>query len=100
MFKKECNVPRLSPEFTAQMATAIELSAPVFLFVGLATRAPAGVLLGMTAVKQIFVYPMTWPTHIQWAATLLTTLSRGPAILSLNHLVKTKVAPMSGFKNN
>lgn len=99
LFEEEYQVPLLSPEFAAQMATAIELSAPVLLVFGLATRASAGVLLGMTAVIQIFVYPMSWPTHIQWAAILLIILCRGPGMLSLDHLFKSKVAPMLGFKN-
>ena len=99
LFEEEYKVPLLSPEFAAQMATAVELTAPVLLVVGLATRVSAGVLLGMTAVIQIFVYSMSWPTHIQWAAILLVILARGPGMISIDHLVKTKVAPMLGFKN-
>ena len=46
LFEEEYKVPLLPPEFPAQMATAIELTAPVLLVFGLATRASAGVLLG------------------------------------------------------
>jgi putative oxidoreductase len=36
----------------------------------------------MTAVIEIFVYPLLWPTHIQWAAMMLALLCSGPAALS------------------
>jgi len=45
------------------------------------------VLLGMTAVIEIFVFPLAWPTHIQWAAMLLMLLCRGPGKLSLDHVL-------------
>ena len=45
------------------------------------------VLLGMTTVIEVFVYPQAWPTHIQWAAMLLVLLCRGPGALSLDHLL-------------
>jgi putative oxidoreductase len=41
----------------------------------------------MTAVIEIFVYPLAWPTHIQWAAMLLVLLCRGPGKLSIDHLL-------------
>jgi putative oxidoreductase len=80
-------VPLLPPEIAANLALAIEVTAPVLLVLGLLTRAAALVLLGMTAVIEIFVYPQAWPTHIQWAAMLLVLLCRGPGWLSLDHLV-------------
>jgi len=55
---------------------------------GLATRATALVLLGMTAVIEIFVYPQAWPTHIQWAAMLLVLLCRGAGALSLDQWIR------------
>jgi len=55
------------------------------LVAGLFTRVAALVLLGMTAVIEIFVYPLAWPTHIQWAAMLLVLLCRGPSRLSVDH---------------
>ena len=53
----------------------------------LMTRLAAFVLLGMTAVIEIFVYPLAWPTHIQWAAMLLVLLCRGAGALSIDHLL-------------
>jgi putative oxidoreductase len=59
----------------------------VLLVLGLLTRASALVLLGMTTVIEIFVFPLAWPTHIQWAAMLLMLLCRGPGKLSLDHVL-------------
>jgi putative oxidoreductase len=72
------------------MAASIELTAPVLLVLGLLTRPAALVLLGMTTVIEIFVYPQAWPTHIQWAAMLFVLLCRGPGKLSLDHLVRMR----------
>jgi putative oxidoreductase len=44
----------------------------------------------MTAVIELFVYPLAWPTHIQWAAMLLLLLCRGPGKLSFDHLVRMR----------
>jgi len=85
LFADEYRVPLLSPELAAYMAASIELSTPVLLVLGLLARPAAAVLLGMTAVIEIFVYPQAWPTHIQWVAMLLILLCRGPGALSLDH---------------
>jgi putative oxidoreductase len=53
----------------------------------LLTRPAAAVLLGMTAVIEVFIYPMAWPTHTQWVAMLLMLLCRGAGALSLYHLI-------------
>jgi putative oxidoreductase len=62
LFTDDYKVPLLPPEIAANMALGIELTAPVLLVLGLLTRAAALVLLGMTAVIEIFVYPQAWPT--------------------------------------
>ncbi len=87
LFREEYRVPLLAPENAANFAVSIELTAPVLLMAGLATRAVALVLLGMTAVIEIFVYPQAWPTHIQWAAMLLVLLCRGAGTWSLDHFI-------------
>jgi putative oxidoreductase len=87
LFTEEYKVPLLAPEIAANMALGIELVTPVLLVLGLLTRAAAFVLLGMTGVIEIFVYPQAWPTHIQWAAMLLVLLCRGPGKLSLDHVI-------------
>jgi len=87
LFAEEYKVPLLPPEVAAYLAVSIELSMPVLLVLGLVTRGAALVLLAMTTVIEVFVYPQAWPTHIQWAAMLLVLLCRGPGALSLDHLL-------------
>jgi putative oxidoreductase len=87
LFREEYKLPLLPPELTAYMAASIELTAPVLLVLGLATRPVALVLFGMTMVIEIFVYPQAWPTHIQWAAMLLVLLCRGAGRCSFDHLL-------------
>jgi putative oxidoreductase len=87
LFTEDYKVPLLPPEIAANMALSIELTTPVLLVLGLLTRASALVLLGMTAVIEIFVFPLAWPTHIQWAAMLLMLLCRGPGKFSLDHVL-------------
>jgi putative oxidoreductase len=91
MFEEEYRVPILPPDIAANMALAIELTTPILLILGLLTRPAAAVLLGMTAVIQIFVYPGAWPTHIQWAAMLLVLLCRGAGRISLDFLIRRRV---------
>lgn len=90
LFTDEYKVPILPPEVAAYLAVSIELTTPVLLVLGLLTRPAALVLLGMTAFIEVFVYPLAWPTHIQWAAMLLVLLCRGPGKLSLDHLVRSR----------
>jgi putative oxidoreductase len=90
LFSDEYRVPLLSPDVAAYVAVTIELVTPVLLVLGLATRAAALVLLGMTAVIEAFVYPLAWPTHIQWAAMLLVLLCRGAGAWSIDRLVWTR----------
>jgi len=88
LFEEEYKVPLLPPDFAAQMGAAVELTTPVLMVLGLLTRPAALVLLGMTTVIEVFVYPQAWPTHIQWAAMLMFLLFRGPGKLSLDYLIK------------
>jgi putative oxidoreductase len=87
LFTDDYQVPLLPPELAAYVALTIELTTPVLLVLGLFTRAAALVLLGMTAVIEIFVYPQAWPTHIQWAAMLLILLCRGAGAVSIDQLL-------------
>jgi len=43
----------------------------------------------MTAIIEIFVYPLAWPT--QWAAMLLVLLCRGPGAFSIDHLLSGRL---------
>ncbi len=91
LFTDEYRLPLLPPEVAACIAVSIELTSPVLLILGLLTRPTAAVLLGMTMVIEVFVYPQAWPTHIQWAAMLLVLLARGAGRLSLDGLIREHV---------
>ncbi|WP_034301993.1 DoxX family protein [Herbaspirillum sp. RV1423] len=90
LFREEYNLPLLPPELAAYMTVSIELTAPMLLVLGLATRPVVALLLGMTAVIEIFVYPLAWPTHIQWAAMLLVLLCRGAGSWSIDHFLSKR----------
>ena len=87
LFEDEYKVPLLDPAVAARLAMVQELTLPVLLFLGLATRAATVPLLGMIAVIQTFVYPNAWTEHLVWSSILVFLLTRGPGILSLDHLV-------------
>lgn len=90
LFREEYRLPLLPPDVAAHITVSIELSMPVLLVLGLGVRPAALVLLGMTSVIEIFVYPQAWPTHIQWAAMLLVLLCRGAGAVSLDHLIRQR----------
>lgn len=92
LFRDEYKVPLLAPEVAAQMAMINELTVPVFLFLGLATRVATLPLLGMITVIQVFVYPNAWTDHLLWGSILVFLLTRGPGVLSLDHLVSRAIA--------
>jgi putative oxidoreductase len=96
LFVEEYKVPVLPPEIAAYLALSIELTTPVLLVLGLATRAASLVLLGMTAVIEVLVYPQAWPTHIQWAAMLFVLLCRGAGKVSLDHVVRMRFGVPAG----
>jgi putative oxidoreductase len=99
LFATDYRLPFLPPVPAAYIAVSIEVGMLYFtgtmelvggrlITLGLFTRPATLVLLGMTAVIEIFVYPQAWPTHIQWAAMLLVLLCRGPGQLSLDGLFR------------
>jgi len=87
LFTDEYKLPVIPPEIAAYMATACELSMPVLILAGFFTRFAALVLLCMTLVIEIFVYPNAFDTHGVWAASLLYLMKYGPGALSADHLV-------------
>ena len=91
LFQEEYAVPLLPVPLAATLATAAELSMPVLLVLGLGARLAALPLLGMTMVIQLFVYPENWAEHLLWASILLFIATRGPGLLSLDHLVRRAV---------
>jgi putative oxidoreductase len=86
LFRTEYRLPLLPPEIAAHLSAGVETFVPILLVLGLATRFSAFVLLGMTTIIEIFVYPDAWPTHLSWAAILLYLLGRGAGRLSLDRV--------------
>jgi putative oxidoreductase len=90
LFEEEYKVPLLDPIWAARFAVFNELTFPVLLIVGLATRLATLPLLGMVAVIQTFVYPQAWTDHLLWGSILIFLLSRGPGALSLDYLIERR----------
>jgi len=87
LFTNEYRVPVLPPELAATLAATVELSCPVLLVFGVATRLATLPMLGMTFVIETFVYPDLWLIHLTWATTLVFILTRGPGPISLDHVI-------------
>jgi putative oxidoreductase len=97
LFRDEYKVPLLPSDIAAYLATTAEHVFPVLLVIGFATRLSALGLLGMTAVIELFVYPGAWPEHALWATLLLWIISRGPGVVSLDHLIWARNAQIPAF---
>ncbi len=91
LFRDEYRVPLLDPAVAARIAMTQELTIPIFLFLGLATRIATLPLLGTIAVIQTFVYPNAFQDHLVWGSILVLLLTRGPGVLSLDYLIERRV---------
>lgn len=76
-----------APGVMAFLSGCGEVTFPVLLVLGLATRFAALGLLGMTIIVELTV-PDGWPVHITWAAMALGIMAYGPGRVSLDHLVR------------
>lgn len=92
LFAEEYRLPFLDPVWAARLAMVTELTFPVFLFVGLATRFATLPLLAMIAVIEVFVYPQAWVEHLLWASVLVFLLTQGPGVFSVDYLVERRSA--------
>lgn len=90
LFQHEYKVPIIPPELAAYFATAIELSCPILLVFGIATRFATLPMLAMTAVIQ-FTY-LHLIDHFYWAILLGTILLYGPGTLSIDYWIRRKMA--------
>jgi putative oxidoreductase len=88
LFEEEYRVPLLDPAVAAGIATVQELTIPILLFLGLATRIATIPLLGMIAVIQLFVYPNAYNEHLVWGSILVLLLTRGPGVVSVDYLIE------------
>jgi putative oxidoreductase len=96
LFEEEYKVPVLSPVLAARVTMFNELTWPVLLFLGFATRVATLPLLGMITVIQAFVYPQAWTDHLFWASALLLVLTRGAGALSVDHLIERALEKRRG----
>lgn len=87
LFADEYRLPLLPPDLAARLAMTVELAVPLFLFAGLATRLATLPLLGMTLVIVTLVYPASWVESLLWGSVLVMLLTRGPGVISLDHLI-------------
>ncbi len=92
LFREEYKVPVLSPEVAAFFGTAVELSTPILLTLGLFTRLGALAMLAMVAVIE-FTY-LHFDEHVYWAFLLGTIFLYGPGKISLDHILVKKYCPL------
>src|SRR5262245_4431817 len=92
LFEDEYKVPFIDPAWAARLAAFNELTFPVLLVLGLATRLATLPLLGMILVLQTLVYPPAWDDHLLWGSILVFLLTRGPGALSLDALIERRFA--------
>ena len=86
LFTSEHPVPGMSPLVAAIFGTTFELTCPILLTLGLASRLATLPLLVMTAVIN-FTYDDALE-HYYWAILLATILFNGPGKLSVDHWIK------------
>jgi putative oxidoreductase len=84
------------PDVVAHITAMAEITLPVLLVLGLATRFAALALLVMTGVIQLVV-PDGWPTyHLPWAAMAISIIALGAGPLSLDRLIFERIWPRLG----
>lgn len=91
LFEYEYMVPVLPVDAAATLATMTELAMPVFLALGLLTRAAAVPGLVMACVIQFHLGAVnpaydSWE-HYLWIVVFLSLILKGPGVLSLDHLL-------------
>jgi putative oxidoreductase len=91
LFRDIYQVPLLPPELAAYLSTMVEISGAALLALGILTRPAAVVLLALTIVIQIFVFPENYPDHLLWAGPLLYLLLRGPGKWSFDAAIRDRV---------
>lgn len=91
IFGEEYGFP--APDLVAYITSIAEITLPVLLVLGFATRFAALALLLMTGVIQLVV-PDGWPTfHLPWAAMAIAIIALGPGPLSFDRLIFEHIWP-------
>lgn len=98
LFENEYMVPFFSPSLAATMGTAAELTLPVFLVLGLASRPTAIAMFAFNIVAAVS-YPEISESgikdHVLWGMMLLVTVFYGPGRASIDHFLKTRFVHQS-----
>ncbi|WP_213763955.1 DoxX family protein [Caballeronia sp. dw_19] len=82
-----------APDTVALIVAIAEITLPVLLVLGFATRFAALALLVMTGVIQL-VFPDGWANfHLYWASLAVGIMALGPGPLSLDRLIKRWLYP-------
>ena len=94
LFQNEYHVPLLSPDLAALFGTAAELGLPVFLALGLGTRA-AAIATFVFNIVAWYSYPGLTEAgmreHLSWGLMLLVTIFHGPGKLSIDYLIRNRI---------
>ena len=95
LFQNEYHVPLLPPALAAYLGTAAEVGLPIFIALGLGTRAAAVALFFFNIVAATS-YPDLSPAglkdHILWGTMLLVTLFYGPGRIAVDEWIKRRYA--------
>lgn len=101
LFEYEYDVPVLSHEIAAYMATAAELGLSVLIIIGLGSRFAAAGLFLMTLVIELFVFPFGSEghstDHYYWMMIFGSLLLRGGGAISIDHFLWNKWKPGAGI---
>lgn len=93
LFEYEYQVPVISPQIAAYMATAAELVLPIALIIGLFSR-PAALALFILNVVAVISYPDISAAgvkdHIVWGTMLAVLFAFGPGNLSIDKLLSNR----------
>jgi putative oxidoreductase len=82
-----------APDMVALIVAVAEITLPVLLVLGFATRFAAFALLVMTGVIQL-VFPDGWANfHLYWASLAIGIMALGPGPLSLDRLISRRLGP-------
>jgi putative oxidoreductase len=84
------SIPYPAPNVVALLSGIGEITLPILLVLGLATRFAAFGLLFMTLIIQLTI-PDGWANfHLPWAAMALALVVHGPGKLSLDYLLSRR----------
>ena len=98
LFTGEYHVPILPPAVAAALGTATELSMPILLVLGLASRFASGVLFVFNIVAVVSYYAALVQTggikdHILWGTMLLALTIFGPGKIAVDTWLERRLAP-------